>query len=196
MKNKFNQIIVIAILVFSVLGCSALRQIPEMFTKTLPPKDFVSTDGKVRLTAPGNWRVEKNLNDQAVLQIAYPLQELYAIIIPDEKASLPKGTDLDSFTEMVRGNMEKALSDPVIKETTSTTVNGFEARRFEMQGEFNKIKGLFVFTLVDTPDAYYQIMSWTMDSMAKKNKPKLLEVSDTFDLAGNPKNEKKSSDKK
>lgn len=196
MKNKFNQIIALAILVFSVLGCSVLRQIPEMLSKTQPPKDFVSTDGKVRLTAPGNWRVEKTLNDQAVLQISYPLQELYAIIIPDEKSTMPKGTDLDSFSDMVRGNMEKALSNSILKETTSTTVNGFEARRFEMQGEFNKVKGVFIFTLIDTPDTFYQVMSWTVDSMSKKNKPKLLEVSDSFNLAEKPKTEKTESNKK
>jgi hypothetical protein len=81
--------------------------------------------------------------------------------------------------------MKQSVPNAVLLETTSTTVNGFEAQRFEMRGEIDKIKGFFIFTLIDTPDTYYQIMSWTMDSMSDKNKPKLLEVSDSFQLVGN-----------
>ena len=70
-------------------------------------------------------------------------------------------------------------------EITSLKINGFDAKQFEASGTVDKIKIKYIFTVVDTPDHFYQIVAWTLTSKFEENKPALLDVISSFKLVEN-----------
>ncbi len=182
MKKNFIVIIYVGALLTFVLGCSAIREIAKKADEAAEPKIAVSNDKKVQLTVPASWNTKLNMNGQAILQAAQPLQETYAIVIPDSKEDFDETVDLDYVTELVKKNTALFLENTEMSDPVSLKVGGFPARRFEISGTTEKVNIRYIFTVVDAPDSYYQIMAWTLKSLFEKNKGVLLEVSNSFEL--------------
>lgn len=181
MKKHYFTLIFVVIF---TLGCSAINQIKKEIDKSKKPEILMSTDGKCQLTVPGSWKTEKDLNDDATLQTSHRFDELYVIVIPNSKADFTEEMTLDSLTQALRadfsGNVPQAESTNPVR----TFVNGNEARQFEMSGSVKGIKAKYIYTVVDAPNNYYQIISWTLASRYETNKTKLLEVISTFKESG------------
>ncbi len=182
MKKGIHTFAGFILLLIVALGCGNLGKVTEIVDKAAKPNTVTSTDGKVQLTIPASWKSGQNLNPQAVLQVAEPLNELYTIVIPDPKKDFDKTADLEFVTDLVRKNTESTLENSSFGETKLLEVNGYPARQFEATGVIEKIKAKYIFTLVDTPDTFYQIMSWTLESKYSENKSKLMNVVNTFNL--------------
>lgn len=182
MKNKVTQIAIFTIFLILILGCSAIRKVSEITDKNSEPKVVESKDKTVQLTVPKSWSTKLKLNPVATLEVSQPLQEVYAVIIPDPKVNLIKTADLDWFTDQVRKNLQIKMKDVRFSETTKLKINGFEARRFEASGTVEKIKIGYVFSIVETPENFFQVMTWTLESSFKERKPILKKVSDSFKL--------------
>lgn len=180
MQNNPVIFIIASVLFSIVIGCSAVKEITKVVDKNSQPKTVESTDKKVQLSIPASWNIQTNLNEQANLQVAQPLQELYTIIIPDSKANLDKSANLEFVADSIRKNTEQMLTNGTTTELVSLKIDGFEAKQFEASGSFEKIKAKYIFTIIDTPETYYQIMSWTLADRFEKNKEVLDEVIRSF----------------
>lgn len=110
------------------------------------------------------------------------MQETYTIVIPDPKIDFDETADVDFVTGLIRKNTEETLGNAKLGKVNKVVINGYQARQFEASGTVDKINARYIFTVIDTPDAYYQVMSWTLASAYSKNKKKLLGVTATFDL--------------
>jgi hypothetical protein len=44
-------------------------------------------------------------------------------------------------------------------------IDGFEAGRFEVTGTVNKMRFGYVFSIIDTPDTYFQITARTLEKI-------------------------------
>jgi hypothetical protein len=188
MQNK-PIIFIIAVIFFSVIiGCSSIKDITKIVDKNSKPKTVVSTDNKVELTVPASWSIQTNLNEQANLQVGQPLQELYTIIIPDSKANIDQSVDLEFLADSIRKNTEQSLTNGTTTDLVSLKIDGFEAKQFEASGGYQKINAKYIFTIINTPDTYYQMMSWTLADRFETNKEILDQVIRSFKL-------KKATDK-
>lgn len=161
-------------------GCSAISQIKKEVDKSQSPQTLRATDGKSELTVPGTWSVQKGLNDQATLQAANPFAEQYAIVMSESKMDFTDDMNLDGYTKIMLDNVRETITDPVISETKSLTVNGYPARQFEVGGSVQNIKASWIYTLIDAPQNYHQILTWSTASKFGQNKPVLLEAVNSF----------------
>lgn len=188
MKNKLNLLFPLAVVMLMTLGCSLIDQIKKKADPPKPPRTVTARDGKAELTIPADWREMNNLNPEAGLQAGNPAAEQYAIVISEGKNTFADDMTLADFSDSVQENIKTALTDPVISETKKLTINGYPARQFEVAGSMQKVNARWIYTLVDAPKNYHQIMAWTLDSRYDQNKPVLMDVAASFkESSGVPK---------
>lgn len=184
MKKILSKSLIFSLFLFLVLGCGAFSKIKKGIEDSQKPQVIASNDGKYQLTVPGGWRKQNGLHDDAGIQAANPVGEQYVIIIADSKADFGKSANLDYITKIVRDGLNESLAGPVLSDPVPTTINGLPAKQFEASGEVENIKIKYLYAVVDAPQNYYQIITWTLASRFDKNRDKLLEVINSFKETG------------
>jgi hypothetical protein len=182
MKNNFHKFFVFGVLLLTVLGCSSfLNKLKKgAGSDSGKPQVMLSKDGSYQLTVPGDWSKQADLNSEATLQAANPREELYVIVIQENKGDFPKGATIDTVVKLTRENANKTISNAKLSEPVTTIVNGNTARQFEVGGTVSGIDAKYLYSIVETSGSYYQVMSWTLASHYAENKPILQEVINSF----------------
>lgn len=180
MKKNWHLLITFGVFIFVALGCSAINKIQKEVEKTQATQVLTSTDNCCQITVPGTWRTETVLNNAATLQASNRLGEEYIVVIRESRQDFGKAVNLDLVTNAVRDNLRKTLSDPVFSDPVSANVNGYPAKQFEISGEAQNIKAKYLYAIVETPQNYYQIITWSLVSRFDENRPQLLEVINSF----------------
>lgn len=189
MKNKFNSIFVFTLILVIGLGCNGLKEVTEFADKNAKPKTVTSKDGQVSLEIPTTWTDLSNSKDfpeGAIMFVGQPIQELYTVVIPDEKIDFADSADLDTVTKLVKDNTSQTIQDAKFTDAVSLKVNNFDAQRFEAGGVLDSLKIKYIFTIIETKDRYYQVISWTLNSRFDANKEKLTKVVESFKLMNKP----------
>lgn len=167
----------LAMLVAVALACSSVQKGIE---SAAAPKTITSSDGKVQLTVPATWTTETGLNAQATLQAANKLSEMYVIVIGESKQDFPKGFTLDKFASIVHDQMKQKANATTATDPSPTTVGGNPAMRYELQGTVSNINVAYINTVVETPNGFYQILTWTLPSKLSDNRATLEQVAGSF----------------
>jgi hypothetical protein len=184
-KKNLSKLFIFGLFLFLVLGCGALSKIKQGIDDAQKPKTIISTDGKCQVTVPGGWQKQTDLNDEAIIQAANPIGELYVIVLPENKAGIGD-TDLDDAAGAVRDSLTKMIPGAVLSPPISTTINGLPARQFEVGAEVEHLKVTYLYAVVDAPETFYQVITWTLTPRLERNRGKLLEVINSFKETGKP----------
>ena len=180
MKNNLFALLVFAVFLTAVLGCSFFNKIQKEVAKTQTPQTLTATDGSCQIVVPGNWRVLPELNTEGAIQAGNMIGELYIVVIRENKADFGKKGTLDFFTNLARENFKQTAAEAVLSEPLALTINGHQARQFETSGEVQNIKAKYLYATVETDKNYYQIITWTLASRYEENKAQLSEVINSF----------------
>lgn len=148
-------------------------------------KTIRSTDGCCLISVPSNWNEEKTLNEQANLQAANRLKELYVIVISEPKEDFENMT-LEGHSELTRKSFIQSLNAPQAAGPVSVTVDKNRAVQYEISGGINNVKIVALHTTVETAKHYHQILAWTIKSRIDKNRPILQNVIQSFKEADSP----------
>lgn len=161
------------LLVLVIAGCKQLENLSR-------PSVLKSTDGKFQLTVPGGWRDAPSLHDSASLKAANGLNEMYVIVISENKIDFADGMNLDKYTDITRTGMMSKLKSPEATPPTKVTIHGIPGRQYLLQGEGQNVKVAYLITDVETDSHYHQIITWTLLSRISKNQPILQQVTESF----------------
>lgn len=180
MKKNLLKILPLTLLLFVVLGCSAVSQFKKSIEESQKPKVLECTDRKCQLTVPGNWKTETDLNDVANFQAGNRFAEQYAIVISDSKQDVTEEMTLDDYAELILKDFKTKVENVEQTDTKTLTISGYPAKQMEFSGVIDKIKIKWIYTFVDTPKNFHQIMAWTTFSQYESNKSVLLDVINSF----------------
>lgn len=184
MKNFLSKFLIFGLFLSFVLGCNVFNKIKQEMESSQTPQIITSDDGKHQITVPGDWKKQTNLNDQASIQAAKPRAELYVVVITDGKDGFGDTVNLDFVTDSVRKNLTESVVGAVFSEPIPVTINGLPAKQFEVKGEVDKIKVTFLYAIVEAPQSFYQVITWTLTPRFENNRGKLLEVINSFKETG------------
>ena len=120
------------------------------------------------------------MHEDAVIQAASLIGEQYIIIIRENREDFGSKFTLDSLTDIARDNFKKGATDTFLSQPISVKINGYPARQFETSGEVDNIKVKYLYAIIETPQNYYQIITWTLSSKFDKNKSIFSEVINSF----------------
>jgi len=167
------------------LGCNFANQIKKEIEKTQTPKVVTATDNKCQLTVPGNWQTRTDLHEEAALQTANLLSDQYAIVISESKADFNEDILLEDYTDLLKRSTKMKVSDVTFTESKLLEINGYPASQYEAEGSVDKIKIKWIFTVINAPKHFHQVVAWTTPSRFEQNKPVLTEVINSFkELSG------------
>lgn len=168
-----DHLIALALLVCVVAGCKQLQGLAS-------PTVLKSPDGKFELTVPGGWLQNSALNDKADIQAANPVGEMYVIVITEPRVDFTAEMTLDEYTNITRESIVSNLGTPQATEPVPATINGNDARAYEVEGVIKNVKLAYRVSTVETPEHYHQIITWTLQSRKDKNQPALQKVTESF----------------
>ena len=173
----------IPIVIFVVLICAgtlirAYRGIESdlhVSDQGISQSEVLPLDGNsVSVRIPSHWTLLNNLNDVAVFQAGNLRREEYVIAIRYSKIDYIGG--LEALSGIVVQEILENVDDSEVVSTEKIQISGSEAYQKEVSGILDNLKVLYLSTVFETPDYYYQIVGWTLQSRKEAAFPVIKEV--------------------
>jgi bifunctional DNA-binding transcriptional regulator/antitoxin component of YhaV-PrlF toxin-antitoxin module len=177
LNHRFSYL---ALLLPITLACNLSGVVKKAAEQAQQPRTFTSIDARVQITAPGGWREDKELSDEAVLTASDRAREMYLVIISERKDDFEEGTTLADFNELSRKGLMERIETPELTESVPLTVGPNSAMEYQAIGTVEKVKIKYLTTVVETPERFYQIFTWTLPSRFDLNQPTLRSVAQSF----------------
>jgi len=130
------------------------------------------------LTLPLGVRQSEDLHPEAELMAMSAVSEVYLIVLTEPKDEFePLG--LAGYYELVVGYMIATGAQPTV-ELEETTVDGLPAIRQQLLGTIDDAEIVYEVLLVDAPQSFYQIVSWSLRSRYDGNKADMVDMLRSF----------------
>lgn len=171
---------ILALLLFGVLMLGGAMSAFKGIKEAAEPREFSSSDGLVRITGGGGWRIQNLGVEDATLAVGSPFKEEYLIVISEPKADFPEGFDLSQFAQVAVEQSSAAITDPEAGEFTPVSVKGLDGLRVEITGTVDGIGIAYLNTYFSGRDHFHQVMSWTLLDRKESAFPNLESASDSF----------------
>jgi hypothetical protein len=163
-----------ALLLFAaVLACKSIQS-PDK------PTILTSPDGKFQLSVPDGWTKTTDLHDKADIQAANKSKAMFVIVLIENQEDLAKDMTLDEFTDISRKSLMSKYRSPEATALESVSINGNDAKQYELKGTKDAAAVDLIVTTVKTPANYTQILAWTLPSKMSDNKETLKKVTESF----------------
>ncbi len=140
---------------------------------------LVSTDRQSQITLPKGWKEYRELNDAAEIQVANLAQSMYIIVLSESKEDFDKMT-LVQHSTLTRKTLVKSITSSQVKGPERLTIGGNPGVQFEISGQFDNTKVVYLHTTVETPTHFHQILAWTLKSGFEKHRPEMQQVINSF----------------
>lgn len=137
------------------------------------PITLRSKDGSVQLTVPATWQeiTIENSEPNLVLQVKSQSNELQVGVQVFSKAEYPQITP--ELASSAASDSAKAITgtSAAIQQTALTQINQLPVVQYEARGEFAGHQVVALATMIESPDAYYNLLTvgYTTDFDARRN---------------------------
>ncbi|CAH1217257.1 hypothetical protein PAECIP111893_04243 [Paenibacillus plantiphilus] len=142
-------------------------------------KVFLSNNKQFQVTAPGSWRVDKELNDEQDIGISNHFAEKYFMVLSEDKGDVSEfyATLEDYHAEIEELARENYAYVYVLKESRLISINGNEAYQFQLHMEVDDdYPFIMTITSIETESHFHQMYAWVLES--KNNKSMQQELTD------------------
>lgn len=179
MTKKSLVLIAILSLIF-MIGCNFVNGIASHALtpgQALPSKVVVSTDGHSQLTLSSDWEVINTLNKEAELQVGNRKQQIYAIVITENK------DDFESFgkyADLCYSKFVGTIDKPDVTGPTQITINGKPAIQYKISGAVKSLNVVYLYTLIEGNKYFDQLILWTLHSKFDTNENAMQHVIESF----------------
>ena len=152
------------------------------------------TIGKpIEISLPGNYVKSYDLNEVAIAQFKNPVKDKYVLVIQTEKDHLFSvqisfqniSEACEYYSKSVTNSLDKNEERKEGK-ISAKKINGFESAERTIEGVFideetgEKADLFYLLTVVETPDYYYQILSWSLSKDKKESLEEFQNIVSSF----------------
>lgn len=122
---------------------------------------FYSNDGTVQLTAPSSWQdvATQNSEPNLVLRVKSQFNQFQVGVQAFSKAKYPQITPKVAAEAASDSAKAVAGNASTIQQTALTQINKQPVVQYEARGEFGKHQIVAIATLIESPDAYYNLLA-------------------------------------
>ncbi len=170
-------VIAAALIALAVPVFNTVRKKTEQAAK---PHVITSPDGTLKVTAPGTWRAMDNLNAEADLQLAHTARSVFVVVLRESQEDFAD-IGLQGHSDLTRESLVGNLTEPTVSEKRDLTIGQHPAVQYEIGGEIDGIKVIYLHTTVDDGAAFHQILAWTLKSQFASKKDELQKVVESFE---------------
>ncbi len=179
--KRFN--LVVPAFIFLLLVTASCR-LPAAFKRMAEdgsgkPKVLTSKDGGSQITIPASWKEETTLNMEAVLQASDAVNEMYVVVLENSKQDF-EDMRVEKYSELTRATLMERITSPQMGTPSSLIINGYPAIQCEIRGTVQNVRIAYLHVAAESPNHFYQILTWTLPSRFDKNRAQLEEVTRSF----------------
>ena len=172
-------VLVIGLIGLIVIIASAVNSSSNSNKSSSADVVILSADGKIQVSVPPAWKTATGLNEKADLQVSDTPNELYLIVLTDNKADDP-AMDLDKHSNITLDALTKEVSDLNKIGPKRLTIDGNPAVQYEVRGRVNNINVVYLHTTVETPKHFQQILTWTLQPLYGEHEDLLKGITQSF----------------
>lgn len=121
-----------------------------------------SDDGLLSLELPDDWKILTGLHEDATLQAGNIFDEEYLVLLTDLKIDF--AGSLEEHTDVTSNAMLESMIDGEKSRAERIEINGLPAIRYEISGTIDNLRIDYIQTTVEAPDAFHQLLGWTIRS--------------------------------
>jgi len=140
---------------------------------------IVSSDGEYQIQVPTGWKQITNLHEQAGLQAADHLREMYIIVLSESKSDFEE-MSLDKHSQITIRKLIERVTSSETSGPTTLVINGNPAAQYVVSGTIDNLKITYLHTTVETAKSFNQILAWTLRSRFDQNRAELQNVIQSF----------------
>lgn len=142
---------------------------------------ITSPDGLTSIVLPPGWKQEKEqeLHDQAELQASDRANEMYVIVMSENKEDFRDMT-VENHSQLTRSALTEKLKAPEVSAPAQVTIGGLKGTQYEIRGGVDNLSVTYLHTTVESPTHFHQILAWTLTISFDKNRPVLDAVIQSF----------------
>jgi acyl carrier protein len=148
---------------------------------------LATEDGRYRIEVPKSWKEMPELNEAAGIVAGNGFREQYVLVIENLKSDFVG--DLPSFEQLTSDSLKESLENSEVSEPESRKVGAYPALHRRVVGTTEKIRVVYQISSIETADAFYQVMMWTIPSREAAALPVFREVADSFKAEAGPPDE-------
>ena len=171
--------------IVALIGYASKRTAMEIKERELP-KEFVSADKLVKVTADGHWRELELGSEDASLQIGNLFQERYLMVLSELKIDFEEGFTLENYRKVILEQMEEIVQGAEFAEAQPMMIGGKQAIRTDLEGEIDGTGLAYAVFFIEGVDHFHQILTWTLRDRKDEIIPELVRVAETFEEQANP----------
>jgi hypothetical protein len=142
-------------------------------------KEITSTDGRVRISIPGDWVELPYLSATARVRVGNRWKEQYLVVLSEAKSDFGN-VPVEKYHQIMRDRILQYMTDSSGSAPVTVTIGGYPALQNELRGMKDGMDVAYLYAVVDTGDDYYQILAWTLQSRWDRNQGLLREVTRSF----------------
>lgn len=145
---------------------------------------LASDDGRYRIEVPKSWKEMPELNEAAGIVAGNVFREQYVLVIENAKSDF--AGDLASFDKLTSDGLKENLKSPEISEPEKRNVGAYPALHRRVAGTSDNVRVVYQISSVESADAFYQVMMWTIPPRESTAMPVFREVIDSFSTKAGP----------
>ena len=131
----------------------------------------VADDRSSKMLLPTTWKQIPELTDVATIEFGNTFREQYTIVISEPKADFGNNVDLYAYNDFILDqNFRTVVSDISIKLLGEVEINGMRGVKYEIRGEVDNIKIVYLHTALEGEYHYHQVLFWTLPTKWQGNR--------------------------
>lgn len=122
---------------------------------------------------------------KASLQFSDFAQEVFFVVVKENKNDLLKQElkpTLPEYAVYVQSSISRALENTVVDATKKNEIDELPALTIELRGKFADHAVFYIFTVLESNDAFYQIICWTTTAIRQSVKKDIYTATQSFKL--------------
>lgn len=129
----------------------------------------IADDNVTRMRVPTSWKKHPELNDTAGMEYANLPREQYLIVTSDSKAHFTSSADVFGYNVYLERNLRNSVENLQVKYLGEVKINGMIGLKYEIRGEVDNIKIVYLQVALEGENHFHQLLFWTVPTRWRAN---------------------------
>lgn len=124
-----------------------------------------------------------SIYEKSVLQYSDYAKEVFLVVVEEKKLELKRlglQPSIQEYGNYVLVAVESALSEPLVTSKKENIINELPALTYELEGDFGDQHVFYVFTVYESGEYFYQVISWTNKAIKPEVKKDIYTTMQSF----------------
>jgi hypothetical protein len=129
----------------------------------------IADDNLTKMSVPTSWEEHPEFTEVAGLEYANLQREQYLVVISEPKTDFTSNTDVFGYNDLLQQNLRDSISNLQVKYLGEVQINGMNGLKYELKGEIDNLKIVYLQVALEGEDHFHQLLFWTLPSRWRSN---------------------------